>query len=94
MYMVKGINRQVIVVKSPDPKLFDQAIFLLREDAFTSSPGATPEQIIRQARQAADGYLRKNTIVGRAATRLSPTVCCAAGAAIASAFWAAGLFLF
>lgn len=92
MYMVKGINRQVIVVKSPDPKLFDQAIFLLREDAFSSS-GATPEQVIRQAQQAADGYLRKNTVVGRAAARLSPPVWGAVGAALASAVWAAGLFL-
>jgi len=92
MYMVKGINRQVIVVKSPDPKLFDQAIFLLREDAFSSS-GATPEQVIRQARQAADGYLRKNTVVGRAAARLSPAAWGAAGAALASIVWATGLFL-
>ena len=30
--MVKGISRQVIVVQSPDPKLFDQAIFILRDD--------------------------------------------------------------
>lgn len=28
--MVKGINRQVIVVRPPDQKLFEQAIFLLR----------------------------------------------------------------
>ena len=91
--MVKGINRQVIVVNSPDPKLFDQAIFLLREDAF-SSAGTSPEQVIRQARQAADGYLRKNTVVGRAAARLSPLGWCAAGAAASSALWAVGLFLF
>ena len=32
--MVKGVTRQVIVVKSPDPKLFEQAIFIMREDAF------------------------------------------------------------
>lgn len=31
--MVKGISRQVIVVRSPDPKLFEQAIFILRENA-------------------------------------------------------------
>ena len=90
--MVKGINRQVIVVKSPDPKLFDQAIFLLREDAF--SDAATPEQVIRQARQAADGYLRKNTVVGRAAARLSPVACGAVGAALASAVWDVGVFVF
>ena len=91
--MVKGINRQVIVVKSPDPKLFDQAIFLLREDALAASPGATPEQIIRQARQAADGYLRKNTVVGRAAARLAPVGWGATGAAVASLVWVAVLFV-
>ena len=31
--MVKGISRQVIMVQSPDPKLFDQAIFILKHDA-------------------------------------------------------------
>ncbi len=31
--MVKGLNRQVIVVHSPDQKLFDQAIFILKDDA-------------------------------------------------------------
>ena len=31
--MVKGISRQVIVVHSPDPKLFEQAIFILKENA-------------------------------------------------------------
>ena len=29
--MVKGIARRVVVVKSPDPKVFDEAIFLVRE---------------------------------------------------------------
>ena len=29
--MVKGISRQVIVVRSPDPEMFEQAIFILRE---------------------------------------------------------------
>ena len=31
--MVKGISRQVIVVHSPDPKLFEQAIFILPNTA-------------------------------------------------------------
>ena len=30
--MVKGISRQVILVDTPEPKLFEQAIFILRED--------------------------------------------------------------
>lgn len=56
--MVKGISRQVIVVKSPDPKLFEQAIFILREDAMRR-PGLSDKSILRQAQLAADGYLSK-----------------------------------
>ena len=52
--MVKGVCRRVIVVRSPDTKLFEQAIFLLREDA----PGVTDAQVLRQACRAADDYVR------------------------------------
>ena len=87
--MVKGINRQVIVVKSPDPKLFDQAIFLLREDA--NGDGVDTEQLLRQARQAADAYL-----TGHLARRRKPVpgaVWGAVGACAASAAWLAALLL-
>ena len=30
--MVKGISRQVILVQSPEPKLFEQAIFILKDE--------------------------------------------------------------
>lgn len=43
--MVKGISRQVIVVHAPDPKLFEQAIFILRENA----PGITDEALLKEA---------------------------------------------
>ena len=36
--MVKGISKQVIVVKSPDPRFFEQAIFIVREDALGRIP--------------------------------------------------------
>lgn len=29
--MVKGISRQIILVHSPDPRLFEQAIFILKD---------------------------------------------------------------
>lgn len=48
--MVKGISRQVIVVHSPEPKLFEQAIFILREDA--TEQGVTDEQLLKEAKQA------------------------------------------
>lgn len=48
--MVKGVSRQVIVVQSPDRKLFEQAIFILREDA--TEKGITDEMLLREAQQA------------------------------------------
>lgn len=43
--MVKGISRQVIVVQSPDPKLFEQAIFILRDD----QKGVSDEMLLKEA---------------------------------------------
>ena len=88
--MVKGINRQVVVVKSPDPKLFEQAIFLLREDA--AGDGISSEQIIHQAQQAADDYLRSHSTRSHRWVRLPRVAWGILGACAASAAWAAGLF--
>ena len=46
--MVKGISRQVILVHSPDKKLFEQAIFILREDA----KEVTEEALLKEAERA------------------------------------------
>lgn len=46
--MVKGISRQVIVVQSPDQKLFDQAIFILNDDAI-GKEGITDEMLLKAA---------------------------------------------
>ena len=46
--MVKGTSRQVIVVHSPDKKLFDQAIFILKDDA----EGITDEALLKEANRA------------------------------------------
>ena len=45
--MVKGISKQVIVVNAPEPKLFEQAIFILKEDA----PGVTDEVLMKEAKK-------------------------------------------
>ena len=47
--MVKGISRRVIVVPSPDKKLFDQAIFILKDDAV--SEGISDDALLAQAQQ-------------------------------------------
>ena len=50
--MVKGTSRQVIVVQAPEEKLFDQAIFILREGA-VGEGGVSDEALLREAK----GYL-------------------------------------
>ena len=62
--MVKGINRQVIVVRPPDQKLFEQAIFLLRPDA-QDNCNVTQDELLRQAQQAAKGYSTAHLPGGR-----------------------------
>ena len=47
--MVKGISRQVIVLNSPEPKLFEQAIFILDDKAVKN--GATDEALLKEARR-------------------------------------------
>lgn len=54
--MVKGISRRVIVIKSPDQHLFDEAIFIVKEDALKA--GVSSEDIIKQAQEVADRYVR------------------------------------
>ena len=52
--MVKGISRQVIVVQSPEPKMFEQAIFILKDDAI--GEGITDDALLKEARQAIQTY--------------------------------------
>ena len=53
--MVKGTARRVIVIKSPDPKIFEEAIFVVRDD-YLRTPGITQKQLLRQAKQTAKHY--------------------------------------
>ena len=52
--MVKGISRRVIVVDSPDPQIFEQAIFILRTDG----GGISSQQLVDQAVRIAKSYAR------------------------------------
>ena len=46
--MVKGISRQVIVVHSPDPQRFEQAIFILKDSA--ARDGISDEALLKEAK--------------------------------------------
>lgn len=88
--MVKGVARRVIMVKSPDPKLFEQAIFLVREEAFRS--GST-DQVLKEAEQAANRYLHHQTPRKRLID-MHLMRSFLSGAALASLIWSFFLFLY
>ena len=75
--MVKGITRQVILVQGPDPKLFEQAIFILRDDA----PDVTDEALLKEA----DRLIRAGS--GKRKLQLGP-LWAAGGAAVTGIIWA------
>ena len=87
--LVKGTNRRVVVVKSPDPRIFEEAIFVIREDLFHREMSS--DRVLREARQAARAYLRGATGKGRRRwlTRLPASLYAGLGAAAAGIAWLA-----
>lgn len=85
--VVKGISKRVIVVKSPDPRIFEQAIFIIRED-FAGQSGLSEKDILLEAKRAANGYLQ---VTGKSRTglfhRLRGPMYAAAGAAATAIAW-------
>ncbi len=83
--MVKGISRQVIVVHSPEPKLFEQAIFILREEAV----GVTDEALMKEAQQAIQGSEK----TGKRQLRLYGAAWACGGALVTGLIWLATVLL-
>ncbi len=52
--MVKGISRRVVVVDSPDQRFFEQAIFIVRNDA--AGEGVTSRELVEEAQRVARSY--------------------------------------
>ena len=82
--MVKGISRQVIVVHSPDPKLFEQAIFILKDGAV--GDGVTDEALLKEAQKAIHGGDRQGK---RRHLYLYGAVWAAGGAVLTGLVWLA-----
>ena len=51
--MVKGTSRQVILVQGQEEKLFEQAIFILKDEAV--GRGITDEELLKEAKAALRG---------------------------------------
>lgn len=86
--MVKGTSRRVIVVDSPDPKLFEQAIFIVKTDALTRE-GVTSQQLLGEACRIARGYACPQEKRPPLWRRLSPWIWLVVGVLLtATAVWA------
>lgn len=80
--MVKGVSRQVIVVQGADQKIFDQAIFILKDSVL--GKGITDEALLKEAEQAIHG--REPAGPGRRWYRCGP-VWAAGGAVVTGLIW-------
>ena len=80
--VVKGTSKRVVVVKSPDPKIFEEAIFIVKEDFL--GRGGRPSAL-KEAQKVADAYIRSSVAapVGLF-SRISPPVWAAVGAILSA----------
>lgn len=80
--VVKGTSKRVVVVKSPDPKFFEQAIFILKEDLRGKGTEKGGE-VLREAQRVADDYVRDYVSAPRKLfSKMPPMFFSALGAAV------------
>lgn len=85
--MVRGTNRRVVVVKSPDPRIFEEAIFIIREDLFRR--GDSADKVLAEAKKSANAYLKSVAAGRKPWARIRGTLFAAAGAVAAGVAWIA-----
>lgn len=51
--MVKGVSKKIVLIPSPDKKLFEQAIFIVSDNL------TDEEDVLFKAMEVAEGYLKK-----------------------------------
>lgn len=88
--MVKGVSKRVIVIKSPDRRIFDEAIFIVREDVTSKVTG---DDILKEAQDVAGKYVKTHIKKGFF-SRLSPPAAAFFGAGLTAAVWALFHFVF
>ena len=86
--MVKGVSRRVVVIDSPDEPLFEQAIFIVRNDA--AGKGVTSRALVEEARRVARKYTGNGPgRMSRLWQRYGVVVGVLLGAALIGMMWAA-----
>ena len=83
--MVKGTTRQVMVVKTGDTELFEQAIFLLKEEALEKQ-GISEGQLLEEAKRLSQVPLKKR-VKHKSVHTLPPLVWSGIGAALTAIVW-------
>ena len=53
--VIRGTSHNIILVTSPDPEIFREAMFILQDD-YMRRPSVGKEELLRQARDAAENY--------------------------------------
>lgn len=86
MQMVKGIARRVVVLDSPDQRFFEQAIFIVRNDA--AGDGVTARELVDEAKRVARDYTgADHGRFGRLWRDLSPAIYTLMGASGIGLVW-------
>ena len=90
--MVKGISRRVVVVDSPDQRFFEQAIFIVRNDA--AGEGVSSRELVEEARRVAKSYASGGGgTLSRRFRDLSPVLYALMGAAAIGLVWLLAAFV-
>ncbi len=81
--MVRGISRRIVVVDSPDQRFFEQAIFIVRNDA--GGEGVTARELVEEARRVARNYTGGRR--GRMRREWEPVLYALLGAGVIGLAW-------
>ncbi len=89
--MVKGVSKRVVVVRFPDTRVFEQAIFIVREDG-AARHGISADNVLHEACKIADGYVQRNRRLPKR-MRFPPPVYLSLGAAVTGLAWLLSVLL-
>jgi len=84
--LVKGVTRRVIVIKSPDQRIFEEAIFIIREEVLKNG-GVTAEDVVSEACRVATVYMKRHAGGKEKLKYLWPAVLVASGAVMTALGW-------
>ena len=83
--VIKGTSKRVVVVRSPDPKVFEEAIFIVKEDYL--GRGARPDAL-KEAQRVANAYIRSAVSPKRRKLRFPPMIWALIGVILSCAAFA------